>query len=224
MTLQGTHRMVAWTVSSWGEVDEDHPVTGKAETLALEGYGFSWHRDRAQQAVAGQPAVSQRRTWDHFAGRRRPWEASTDQVVTVLWENPDAVRQAEAAHARYETVATRRENIRNAARVAYRVAQSVWNERQEQEAYTAFMAEYGEPGLWEGHRKTITLAPIPDPPEQTPGSSRLLGTSWFTALAAFIEAGGDVTDCTLGHALETQGLSGLPPAMYTLPLHRAIHG
>ncbi|MFJ8158502.1 hypothetical protein [Streptomyces sp. NPDC094468] len=220
VTLQGAHRVTAWTVSSWGEADEKHPATGKTETVTLAGFSFTWHRDRAQQPVAGPAAVSQWHSWDRY-GSRRPWEASTEQPVSVLREDPDAVRQAEAAHARYAAIAARRENIRRAARDAYRVAQSAWNERQELKAYTEFMAEYGEPALWEGHRKTITLAPMPEPPERTPGSSRLLGTSWFTALAAFIEAGGDVTDSTLGQALESQGIFDLPPSLHTLPLHRA---
>ncbi|NUR28334.1 MAG: hypothetical protein HOV83_21240, partial [Catenulispora sp.] len=28
VTLQGKHAVIAWTVSSWGEVDEEHPATG----------------------------------------------------------------------------------------------------------------------------------------------------------------------------------------------------
>ncbi|MFJ9580684.1 hypothetical protein ACIRQF_30375 [Streptomyces sp. NPDC101191] len=219
VTLQGRHDVIAWTVSSWGEVDEDHPATGKAETVMLEGYGFSWHRNRRQQAVAGQRTMSGQRNWDRLAGHH-PWEAAWGQVVSVLMLDTDLVRRAEAAHARYEAVARRRGEIRDAARAAYRAAEATWNERQEQEAYRAFLTEYGEPNLWEGHRKTLNLSPMPEPPDQTRGSSRRLGTSWFTALTALIEAGEDVANYTLGQALETQGVSDIPADLFTLPLHR----
>lgn len=82
------------------------------------------------------------------------------------------------------------------------------------------MTEYGEPSLREGHPKTIKLPPMSEPPDQTRGNSRLLGTSWFTALTALIKAGEEVADYTLGQALEAQGLSGIPGALYTLPLLR----
>ena len=85
------------------------------------------------------------------------------------------------------------------------------------------MTESGEPSLREGHPKTIKLPPMPEPPDQTRGNSRLLGTSWFTALTALIaliKAGEEVADYTLGQALEAQGLSGIPGALYTLPLLR----
>ncbi|MFM9633523.1 MULTISPECIES: hypothetical protein [Streptomyces] len=61
---------------------------------------------------------------------------------------------------------------------------------------------------------------MPEPPDQTRGSSRLPGTSWFAALTSLIESGEELTDYTLGQALETQGLSGIPAALYTLPLRR----
>ncbi|MFJ8785814.1 hypothetical protein [Streptomyces sp. NPDC102476] len=219
VTLQDKHAVIAWTVSSWGEADEDHPATGKAETVTLEGYGFFWHRDRHKKAVAGRRASFGQRNWDRLGGRH-PWEASWGQVVDVLRLDADLARRAEAAHARYQAVARRREEIRDAARAAYRAAESTWNERQEQEAYSAFLTEYREPGLWEGHRKTIKLSPMPEPPDQTRGTSRLLGTSWFTALTALIEAGEDVADYTLGQALETHGVSDIPAALFTLPLRR----
>ncbi|MEV8546963.1 hypothetical protein [Streptomyces sp. NPDC051572] len=219
VTLQGRHDVIAWMVSSWGEADEDHPATGKAETVTLEGYGFSWHRDRRQQAVVGPCASFGQCNWDRLGGQH-PWEAAWGQVVAALRLDTDLVRRAEAAHARYQAVAHRREEIRDAARAAYRAAESIWNERQEQKAYNAFLTEFGEPSLWEGHRKTIKLPPMPEPPDQTRGSSRLLGTSWFTALTALIEAGEDVADYTLGKALEIQGLSGIPAALYALPLRR----
>lgn len=61
---------------------------------------------------------------------------------------------------------------------------------------------------------------MPEPPDQTRGSSRLHGTSWLTALTSLIEAGEELTDYTLGKALEPRGLSDIPTALYTLPLHR----
>lgn len=219
VTLQGKHAVIAWTVNSWGEVDEDHPATGKAETVTLEGFGFRWQRNRRQQAVAGQCTSFGQHNWDRL-GDRHPWETSWGQAVSVLRLDADLVRRAEASHARYQAMARRREEIRDAARIAYRTAESIWTERQEQEAYSAFLTEYGEPSLWEGHRKTIKLPPMPKPPDQTRGSSRLLGTSWFTALTSLIESGEELTDYTLGKALEAQGLSGIPAALYTLPLRR----
>ncbi|MFI6340737.1 hypothetical protein [Streptomyces sp. NPDC050535] len=219
VTLQGTHAVVVWTVSSWGRVDEDRPATGKAEPVTVEGYGVRWRRDRRQQPVAGPGSSFGQRTWDQ-KGDRRSWEASWGQTASVLSLDSDLVQRADAAHERYQAVARRRDAIRDAARTAYRTAETIWNERQEKNAYSAFLAEYGEPSLWEGHRKTITLAPMPELPDQTPGSSRLLGTTCFTALITLIEAGADLSDYTLGTALETQGLTGIPAALHTLPLHR----
>lgn len=219
VTLRGAHAVIAWTVSSWGEVDEDHPATGKAEPVTVEGYGFRWQRDRRQQAVAGQCTSFGQHHWDQLRGRH-PWEASWGQVVSVLEQDGDLVRRAEAAHAHYLAVSRRREQIQDAARIAYRTAESIWTERQENAAYAAFLTEYGEPSLWEGHRKTIKLPPMPEPLDQTRGSSRLLGTSWFTALTALVESGEELTDYTLGQALETQGLPDIPAALYTLPLRR----
>ncbi|MER7807381.1 hypothetical protein [Streptomyces sp900116325] len=219
VTLQGRDRVIAWTISSWGEVDENHPATGKTETVTLEGYGFSWHRDRRQQAVAGRCTPIRQHNWDRLGGQH-PWEAAWGQVVSVLRVNTDLVRRAEASHARYQAVVGRGRKIRDAAHEAYRTAETIWNERQEKEAHKAFLAEYEEPSLWEGHRKTLKLPPMPAPPDQTLGSTRLLDTSWFTALTALIEAGEDVADYTLGQALESQGVTGIPAALHTLPLHR----
>lgn len=219
VTLQNKHTVIAWTVQSWGQADEDHPATGPAETLSVEGYGFRWHRDRHQHTVAGPCAPSGLRTWDQL-GNSRPWEASWGKAVSVLHTDADVVQRADAAHARYQAVARRREEIRTTARALYRTAQDLWNERQEQAAYTAFMAEYGEASLWEGHRKTITLPPMPEPPDQTRTSTRLLGTSWFTALTALVESGQDTTGLSLGAALEIHGVPDIPDVLHTLPLHR----
>ncbi|MFD0069559.1 hypothetical protein, partial [Streptomyces sp. NPDC127574] len=213
VTLQGTHAVIAWTVSSWGRADEDRPATGTLEPVMVEGYGFDWRRDRSQQPVAGPSRPYGQRAWDQ-KGNRRPWEASWGQVATVLSVDADLVERADAAHARHQAVARRRDAIREAARTAYRTAETIWNERQEKDAHDAFLAEYGEPSLWEGHRKTITLEPMPEPPGQT-GSSRLLGTTWFTALTTLIEAGTDLSDYTLGQALEAQGLTGIPAELHT---------
>ncbi|MET8411730.1 hypothetical protein ABZV34_27155 [Streptomyces sp. NPDC005195] len=219
VTLQGRHTVIAWTIRSWGHVDEDHPATSPAETVTVEGYGFRWHRDRHQHAIPGPAASFDERTWDRH-GNSRPWDASWNQKVTVLSTDADVVQRAEACQVRYRAVARRREEIRDTARTLYRTAQTIWNERQEQAAYDAFMAEYGEPSLWEGHRKTITLPAMPEPPDQTRGSTRLLGTSWFTALTALVEAGQDTTRLTLGAALEAHGIRDVPAALHTLPLHR----
>ncbi|MFG2422646.1 hypothetical protein ACGFWD_26780 [Streptomyces sp. NPDC048448] len=219
VTLQGTHAVIAWTVGSWGRADEERPATGTLEPVTVEGYGFDWRRDRRQQPVAGASRPFGQRAWDQKGGRR-PWEASWGQVARVLSVDSDLVERADAAHARHQAVARRRDAIREAARTAYRTAETVWDERQETKAYDAFLAEYGEPSLWEGHRKTIKLAPMPEPPGQTPGSSRLLGTTWFTALTTLIESGANLSDYTLGQALEAQELTGIPAELHALPLHR----
>ncbi|MCX5215671.1 hypothetical protein OG689_41690 [Kitasatospora sp. NBC_00240] len=110
---------------------------------------------------------------------------------------------------RYQAVARRREQIRDTARAAYRTAEALWNERQEQAAYSEFLVQYGEPSLGEGHRKRIKLPTLPEPPDQPRHSSRLLGTSWFTVLSTLIESGADLADYTLGQALQTQGVTGI---------------
>ncbi|MEV8335086.1 hypothetical protein [Streptomyces niveus] len=220
VTLQNKQTLIAWTVSSWGQVDEDHPATGTSEPVTLEGISFGWRRDRRQQAVPGQSARSTRR-WDQFTGRR-PWAASGDLMVNVLQLNKEAIERAEACHARYQAVQRRGAKIRDAARRAYATAEAIWNERQERKAQQAFLAEYGQPSLWEGHRKTITLPPMPELPDRQGSRSRPLGSSWFTALTTLIENGEDLAALTLGQALEAQGFANVPEALYTLPLHRPV--
>ncbi|WP_328373091.1 hypothetical protein OG800_49655 (plasmid) [Streptomyces sp. NBC_00445] len=219
VTLQGTHDVIAWTVCSWGQFDEDHPATGKAETVVVQGYGFSWHRDPRRKAAVGESASFGRYDWDRH-GDRHPWSASRAQSVKVLRLDADVVQKADRCHARYQTVARRRAEIRDTARTAYRTAETIWNERQEQAAYASFLDKYGEPSLWEGHRKTLTLPAMPQPADQNRYSSRLLGTSWLTALAALIEAGEDLADYTLGQALDAQGVEDVPAALHSLPLSR----
>lgn len=220
VTLLGKHTVVAWTIRSWGEADEDHPATGTVQTLTVEGFGFDWHRDRRQHAVAGRAYAQGQRDWDQWPGKY-PWTSSWGQKVTVLQQFDDVVQRAEARHAHIHTVTQRRQEILEVARRAYRAAHSAWDQQREQDAYQAFMVEYGEPSLWEGHRKTIKLPAMPEPSDRTPGTTRLVGTSWMNALARLVEDGVDLAELTLGEALERQGVSDLPDGLHQLPLRPA---
>ena len=209
VTLHKEHEVIAWAVTSWGEADEKHPATGKRETVTLEGHDFSWHRDRRRQVVAGQCSPwGIRRHWDE-RGDRHPWEGAWGKTVSVLWLDADVVQRAEACHAHYQAIKQRGREIVDAARAVYRAAESNWQARKDREAYKAFLAKYGDPGLWESHRKTIKFSSMPEPS----------GQPWLTALTALIENGEDPATYTLGQALEAIGVADIPPAVQTLPLH-----
>lgn len=204
VTLQGTHTVLAWTIHSLGQADDDHPATGALQPVTVEGYGFTWQRDRHRQAVPGRPTALRRRTWDRSP--HRPWETGHGRPVTVLHTDPGVVDLAEQQHARHQHVADQARRIRATADAALRAAHTAWADRQEKAAYRQFLTTYADPSLWEGHRKTLHLPPMPD----------VAGT--HTALTTLIEDGADLADHTLGSALAARGITDIPEDLRDLPL------
>jgi hypothetical protein len=104
------------------------------------------------------------RAYDKGFDTRRPWD--TDEIrppwheETVLWSAPEVQRLHQQARTIREAE-DRAAELRGRARKVIAAVRDAWEARAEQAAYARFLDDYRDPGLWEGHRKTLTGLQFP---------------------------------------------------------------
>lgn len=82
-----------------------------------------------------------------------PWEREGEP----LFVDGEAVAEAERMRDCHAVLAGEREELRRRSRALMRQVERAWVEDAEEAAYERFMEDYGEPGLWEGHRKSLDI-------------------------------------------------------------------
>jgi hypothetical protein len=207
-----------WRHSSRGEpcfhplaatMDEDSKIylfvhdrhTGADEAAPLGSYpsdpGFArielpWKRD-ARGAISAK--AGRYGTYSYFRPDR-PKDVKYDSAgrgqVRVLWSDPEAIRGIEAERDLAERVKEVRRKMDQSVYSAANQIQKALAEVREARAYEAFLAEYGDPALWDGHKKTLKeLRHGPEVPERV-----------REALWTLVSAGIAFEGRTLGEVLE----------------------
>lgn len=180
-------------------------LTGKIEDPKMGGYAWTWGRN-----VSRLPELREVEwtsvTWGKDA--ELPWDAGVrrgnnyrtnapqaeivmqlDQaVIARTWEAYRVVREAKAEENRLSAV----------ARAMYQSIIRQWEARQKQEQYEKFMAEYGDPDLWEGYQKIQF-------PHHTSYGRRDREFSLDYLPNPLIEQGIDITGMTVAEVAEMVG-------------------
>jgi hypothetical protein len=146
---------------------------------------FEWHRDK------GVAKVRKSRGWgsNHTYSGNRPWEPSASAIYgerrIILYVNDKLVAKQEARYEKAEAMeaAGRRLKARF-ERIDHRIDEQ-WKELADRERYEEFIAEYADPDLWEGHKKTLPQLQVPDDLR-------------VDFVIPFIEAGEDIDGSTMG--------------------------
>lgn len=138
----------------------------RGESMEWRRHDYRWRRDgstvkvRRHQGWYDATSVSGREPWrpdreepDHFAGLRRTKRTPATRVV--ITEDADLIRRTYRRHEQAEQMQEASRALRNIYdRITMNVIEDMEAARLQQ-AHDAFMAEYGDETLWEGHRKTL---------------------------------------------------------------------
>jgi len=144
-------------------LDEEHPLTGISREPRVDdvvarvvrsGDGVALRFDGDDRYPTG--------AWPCWDTERNSYARAASWRLVALEE--EAVAAVERERERYQAVSARRSElaeivVRHEAHLAEQ-----YNAREERRAYEAFLAKYGDPDLWEGHKKAIripTIAPGP---------------------------------------------------------------
>lgn len=73
----------------------------------------------------------------------------------MLWSDSERVARSRANAVARQAARKRGAALCDISRAAHRHVVFAWEARAEQAAYEKFLADYLDPDLWEGHRKTI---------------------------------------------------------------------
>lgn len=159
---------------------------------------FDWHRDK------GVARVRESRGWgsSHTYSGNRPWEPSARSMYgerrVVLYTDDKLISKQESRYDKAEAAETAGRKLKAIfERIDHRIDEQ-WKEMAERERFEEFVAEYGDPDLWEGHKKTLPRLDLPDD----------LDTEFLIPL---IEAGEDLNGLSLGEIAERVGVE-LPSA------------
>lgn len=103
---------------------------------------------------------------DHWRDPNKRDRYGEGDAKVVLFESPEAIAEAHAAHDRY-LVYKEESSARDAARSVVRAAvlgaaETAWGAAVEERLYAAFVEQYSDPSLWEGHRKSIRTPRCPN--------------------------------------------------------------
>jgi hypothetical protein len=132
-----------------------HPLTGDYREPSVVSYHVQLQR------------VDGRVTWErNYYGDNYPtsqtwpcWEPTGQYSVgwRRMWLDDDVAATANLAHEKYREV---RHHASELGQVVHSLESSIttqYNERAEKRAYDAFIEEYHDPELWEGHRKSLRI-------------------------------------------------------------------
>lgn len=147
-----------------------------------------WKRDGKGNAVL---TPTSRWNRDHQYSGHHPWESKArsqyGESRVVLFENKDAIAKQDRRIEQAGKVARAGQKLEAILRRADYSIEEQWLAREEERMRKEFVAEYGDPGLWEGHRKTVTDPYAPSDLD-------------VEFLATLIEDGHDINGLTLGQA------------------------
>ena len=80
----------------------------------------------------------------------------------ILWEDKAIIGKAQEWKKVIEKAATRQSALFERMRKLEASLEQAWEKEQEEREYTRFLEDYQDVDLWEGHRKTLKLAEMPN--------------------------------------------------------------
>lgn len=210
----------SWRHTSDNVIDEARPATGEHEKWKVEQKLYRWTRDADGVTVrdgyrsSWSNRTTARKPWDtSLAPGKRPWSAVFDGDAAVpdpdeatnryivLWHDAALDEHVEQQKAEWHEHLKRKRQIDVLTDKLNRQVADAWEKRAEEQAFQKFVSEYLDPGLWEGHRKTLRDNTFAAP-------FRPNNTTWDKALAHLIEEGGveAVAGLTVGEVCERGGV------------------
>jgi hypothetical protein len=175
---------------AWG-LDDDLTVPRKPHVRhdyvrrAWPCQDFDWYRDK------GVAKIRQSRDWgsSHRYSGKCPWEPSAraqyGERRIILYVDNALVAKQEARYEKAEAIEAEGRKLKaQFERIDFRIDEQ-WREMADRKRYEEFIAEYADPDLWEGHKKTLPKLELPE-------------DLTVEFLIPFIEAGEAIDGLTLG--------------------------
>lgn len=130
---------------------------------------FTWHRTTGMVAALGgceRESVEWPKTgrpWDAHQYRRHSAysRAMRDRAEMVLAVDEESVSYVEDLRIRYSAAQIEHARFSSVLWQALNSLKVAWLAREEQRRFAAFLVEYRDPDLWEGHRKTLPELKFP---------------------------------------------------------------
>jgi hypothetical protein len=144
-------RFHVYAVRQFPRCTPERPLTGRGAKGSYPYFSLSWTR-RGRTVTLDGPRFS-------YSGLGEEWteERFAHRGALLLWTNTKVL---DRINQRSAVVAATRQRAEQLGRLSADLLASVrsqWEERWEKAAYADFLDEYGEPDLWEGHRKSLQM-------------------------------------------------------------------
>jgi len=163
---------IYWLHESAAVPPADQALSGTLKQAQLECRQYGWQRDARRAAVlAERSTCADRLEWPEngappwHAGQYRrssSWGRSMHQrAEMVIFEEAPAVAQLRRDHDAYIAAVRLRRELANQVGRYTNALRLQWEAAWQQRSYEAFLVEYGDPELWEGHRKTLRRPEYP---------------------------------------------------------------
>ena len=195
-------RLEVFFVDGPGSMPSKKLVSSRIEEPPLGRGEIEWKRNAARVPVLTYLRESHlSTTGSSFDFSRRaknkvvlPWEERYDGKPyggKVLWSDRAAVAAFRDKLAATKVLESQAEVLRSKARQAFDSIETQYVERIKAEAYRVFLADFGDPELWEGHLKTLRLVQhLPEP------------LDILRPIEALVERGIEVVGLSVGEILE----------------------
>lgn len=129
-------------------------LTGTRTEPKIAVYERRWKR-------VGNPATIELRKHSRWNRSINSWlyrdELPWERHGTPLWTDGAAIAEAERRQDAYAELEEENRELRDRSRRLSRQIEVAWLADAEQAAYGRFMEDYGDPDLWDGHRKSLTI-------------------------------------------------------------------
>jgi hypothetical protein len=155
---------IRWVVREWEKVDEAHLLTTRPSEPDVAGYAFRWRRRRGGVDLKRELwstrvaetrdsfSIRRRRRQEEESGPRWRWDTKSHQL---LYKDAERIAQVEQAADRHSELMERHHDLHSEAAKWHSNIEDQWIALRERERYDAFLREYSDPHLWEGHAKAL---------------------------------------------------------------------
>lgn len=155
-------RFYSWQYVGPAKLDDEHPISGEHKSVEVRERAHEWER-KGQDAILKSDYGSHR---SRYSNQRKPWDTRAARgkghydrelvnKYVVAYHNPELDEMVEAEKARYGQIQERRRKLTHEARLWVGTVETEWVKRREAQEYERFLADFMDPTLWEGHRKTL---------------------------------------------------------------------
>ncbi len=129
-------------------------LTGKAVEPSMHRAEFGWKKTKNKAALSQWPST-------HHLGigsNTHPWEGVADGRVMWTSEKEKAFDEEYSRWIEYRKKSTQ---LREKTSKIFEAVKKIFIENEEKMAYDKFLQEFGDPDLWEGHKKTLKTQAMP---------------------------------------------------------------